>query len=62
MPSKLASSLLTVDTAKMHHIDTRNAENLYSMWSGKDISLTQPPFLELIRDCFSQSSPSVQNQ
>ncbi|CAL8578977.1 hypothetical protein XPA_004741 [Xanthoria parietina] len=33
MPSKLASSLLTVDTAKMHHIDTRNAENLYSMWS-----------------------------
>ncbi|KAL8845545.1 MAG: hypothetical protein Q9176_000181 [Flavoplaca citrina] len=36
MPTKLASSLLTVDTGKMHHIDTRNAENLYSMWSGKD--------------------------
>ncbi|KAI4247432.1 MAG: hypothetical protein L6R40_001380 [Gallowayella cf. fulva] len=33
MPTKLANSLLTVDTAKMHHIDTRNAENLYSMWA-----------------------------
>ncbi|KAL8736680.1 MAG: hypothetical protein Q9166_000046 [cf. Caloplaca sp. 2 TL-2023] len=33
MPNKLASSLLTVDTGKMHHIDTRNAENLYSMWA-----------------------------
>ncbi|KAL8668828.1 MAG: hypothetical protein Q9168_006556 [Polycauliona sp. 1 TL-2023] len=33
MPTKLASSLLTVDTDKMHHIDTRNAENLHSMWS-----------------------------
>ncbi|KAL8776495.1 MAG: hypothetical protein Q9213_008253 [Squamulea squamosa] len=33
MPTKLASSLLTVDTGKMHHVDTRNAENLYSMWA-----------------------------
>ncbi|KAL8679695.1 MAG: hypothetical protein Q9186_004057 [Xanthomendoza sp. 1 TL-2023] len=33
MPPKLANSLLTVDTGKMHHIDTRNAENLYSMWA-----------------------------
>ncbi|KAL8941506.1 MAG: hypothetical protein Q9216_002188 [Gyalolechia sp. 2 TL-2023] len=33
MPSRLATSLLTVDTAKMHQIDTRNVENLYSMWS-----------------------------
>ncbi|KAL8829717.1 MAG: hypothetical protein Q9170_006056 [Blastenia crenularia] len=33
MPSKLATSLLTVDTAKMHQIDTANVENLYTMWS-----------------------------
>ncbi|KAL9606141.1 MAG: hypothetical protein Q9179_000711 [Wetmoreana sp. 5 TL-2023] len=33
MPSRLASSLLTVDTGKMHQIDTRNVENLYSLWT-----------------------------
>ncbi|KAL9589073.1 MAG: hypothetical protein Q9203_002138 [Teloschistes exilis] len=33
MPSRLASSLLTVDTAKMHQIDPRNVENLHSMWA-----------------------------
>ncbi|KAL8930728.1 MAG: hypothetical protein Q9208_000269 [Pyrenodesmia sp. 3 TL-2023] len=33
MPPKLATSLLTLETAKMHHIDTRNVENLYGMWS-----------------------------
>ncbi|KAL8732731.1 MAG: hypothetical protein Q9181_003843 [Wetmoreana brouardii] len=33
MPSRLASSLLTVDTGKMHQIDTRNVENLYSLWA-----------------------------
>ena len=43
MPTKLASSLLTVDTGKMHHIDTRNAENLHSMWAGKDILPTPQP-------------------
>ncbi|KAL9000668.1 MAG: hypothetical protein Q9169_000704 [Polycauliona sp. 2 TL-2023] len=39
MPTKLASSLLTVDTDKMQHIDTRNAENLYSMWSDLSASV-----------------------
>ncbi|KAL8693061.1 MAG: hypothetical protein Q9218_002025 [Villophora microphyllina] len=33
MPSRLASSLLTVDTGKMHQIDPRNVENLHSMWA-----------------------------
>ncbi|KAL8971176.1 MAG: hypothetical protein Q9183_001174 [Haloplaca sp. 2 TL-2023] len=33
MPPRLASSLLTVDTGKMHQIDTRNVDNLHSMWA-----------------------------
>ncbi|KAL9610399.1 MAG: hypothetical protein Q9167_004909 [Letrouitia subvulpina] len=33
MPSKLATPLLSVDTAKMHQIDTRNVENLFGMWT-----------------------------
>ncbi len=45
MPPKLATSLLTLETAKLHHIDTRNVENLYSMWSGKNTSHATLPFL-----------------
>ncbi|KAI9702853.1 MAG: hypothetical protein M1836_008067 [Candelina mexicana] len=33
MPSRLAATVLTVDAGKMHQVDTRNAENLFGMWS-----------------------------
>ncbi|KAL9033123.1 MAG: hypothetical protein Q9214_007658, partial [Letrouitia sp. 1 TL-2023] len=33
MPSRLATPLLSVDTAKMHQIDTRNVESLFGMWT-----------------------------
>ncbi|KAI4162322.1 MAG: hypothetical protein LQ342_004036 [Letrouitia transgressa] len=33
MPSRLATPLLSVDTAQMHQIDTRNVENLFGMWT-----------------------------
>ncbi|KAI9709664.1 MAG: hypothetical protein M1812_007642 [Candelaria pacifica] len=33
MPSRLAAAVLTVDAGKMHQVDTRNAENLFGMWS-----------------------------
>ncbi|KAL8960479.1 MAG: hypothetical protein Q9193_002823 [Seirophora villosa] len=43
MPSKLGTALFTLDTAKMHQVDTRNVENLYSMWSGKSSSFAPEP-------------------
>ncbi|KAI9843988.1 MAG: hypothetical protein M1838_002381 [Thelocarpon superellum] len=33
MPSRLAATVLTVDAAKMHTVDTTNVENLFSMWT-----------------------------
>ncbi|KAI9805957.1 MAG: hypothetical protein M1825_000571 [Sarcosagium campestre] len=33
MPPRLAAPVLTVDTAKIHRVDTMNAENLFSMWT-----------------------------
>lgn len=35
MPTSFAEPLLVVDMEKMHQIDTRNVETLFSMWSGK---------------------------
>lgn len=32
MPSRLGTPVLTVDPAKMHEVDTRNAESLHGMW------------------------------
>ncbi|KAL8646503.1 MAG: hypothetical protein Q9226_006824 [Calogaya cf. arnoldii] len=64
MPTKLASSLLTVDTAKMHHIDTRNAENLYSMWSGKEFRPPNTHVLanpRLLLPVFSKCAESIED-
>lgn len=65
MPPKLATPLFTLDTAKMHHIDTGNVENLYSMWSGKDTPLaTEPPSLltrHLYHSVFSKCAESIEN-
>ncbi|KAI9672453.1 MAG: hypothetical protein M1829_004532 [Trizodia sp. TS-e1964] len=33
MPSRLGAPVLSVDAAKMHKVDTRNAENLFGMWT-----------------------------
>ncbi|ESZ89785.1 hypothetical protein SBOR_9831 [Sclerotinia borealis F-4128] len=33
MPSRLNAPVLTVDAALIHKVDTRNVENLYSMWT-----------------------------
>ncbi|KZF22510.1 DUF1752-domain-containing protein [Xylona heveae TC161] len=33
MAPRLAAPVLTVDAAKIHKVDTRNAENLFSMWT-----------------------------
>jgi hypothetical protein len=35
MPSRLTTPVLTVDPAKIHEVDTRNAENLHGMWMGE---------------------------
>ncbi|PGH17369.1 hypothetical protein AJ80_04824 [Polytolypa hystricis UAMH7299] len=32
MPSRLSTPVLTVDPAKIHEVDTRNAESLHGMW------------------------------
>ena len=34
MPSRLNTPVLTVDVGLIHKVDTRNVENLFSMWSG----------------------------
>jgi Protein of unknown function (DUF3295)/Fungal protein of unknown function (DUF1752) len=41
MPSRLDTPVLTVDVSLIHKVDTRNVENLFSMWTGEH------PFLEL---------------
>ena len=35
MPSRLATPVLTVDTEKIHKVDTANAQSLHGMWMGK---------------------------
>lgn len=35
MPSKLSTPVLTVDAAKMHKVDTANAQSLHGMWMGE---------------------------
>lgn len=35
MPSRLDAPVLTVDVGLIHKVDTRNVENLFSMWTGK---------------------------
>jgi hypothetical protein len=35
MPARLNTPVLTVDAAKMHEVDTRNAESLHGMWLGE---------------------------
>lgn len=35
MPSRLSTPVLTVDPAKIHQVDTRNAESLHGMWMGE---------------------------
>ncbi|MCJ1351044.1 MAG: hypothetical protein MMC33_001026 [Icmadophila ericetorum] len=33
MPSRIAAPVVTIDAGKMHKIDIRNVENLFSMWT-----------------------------
>ena len=35
MPSRLDAPVLTVDVGLIHKVDTRNVENLFSMWTGE---------------------------
>lgn len=35
MPSRLSTPVLTVDAAKMHKVDTANAQSLHGMWMGE---------------------------
>ncbi len=39
MPSRLDAPVLTVDAGLIHKVDTRNVENLFSMWTGELNSL-----------------------
>lgn len=39
MPSRLDAPVLTVDVGLIHQVDTRNVENLFSMWTGEYIRL-----------------------
>ena len=39
MPSRLDAPVLTVDVGLIHKVDTRNVENLFSMWTGELQSL-----------------------
>ncbi len=39
MPSRMETAVFKMDVAKMHEVDTKKVENLYGMWSGKDLSL-----------------------
>lgn len=40
MPHKAEGLVLTVDPNLIHMVDTNNAENLFSMWTGKNRTLT----------------------
>jgi hypothetical protein len=35
MPATLDTPVLTVDVGLIHKVDTRNVENLFSMWTGE---------------------------
>jgi hypothetical protein len=35
MPSRLSTPVLTVDTAKIHKVDTANTQSLHGMWMGE---------------------------
>lgn len=35
MPATLDTPVLTVDVGVIHKVDTRNVENLFSMWTGE---------------------------
>jgi hypothetical protein len=35
MPARLSAPILTVDVGLIHKVDTRNVENLFSMWAGE---------------------------
>ena len=43
MPPRLDMPLLSVRPEKMRRIDTRNVENLFGMWTGKDHLASIPP-------------------
>lgn len=60
MPSRMAAQVVTVDAAKMHKIDTRNVENLFSMWTGKTPLLTPHSDRRLMNPLL-QCSPDVPN-
>lgn len=36
---RLATPVLTVDTEKIHKVDTANAQSLHGMWMGKLIAV-----------------------
>lgn len=36
---RLATPVLTVDTEKIHKVDTANAQSLHGMWMGKFIAI-----------------------
>ena len=43
MPSRLDTPVLTVDAALIHKVDTRNVENLFSMWTGEHLRRASGP-------------------
>lgn len=41
MPIRLPNPVLTVDAAKLHDVDTANAQSLHGMWMGELTSLLE---------------------
>ncbi|RDL37110.1 Uncharacterized protein BP5553_04543 [Venustampulla echinocandica] len=63
MPARLEAPVLTVDVGLIHKVDTRNVENLFSMWSGEHRSENVPvsrPYTNTTYPVFSRCSESLE--
>lgn len=61
MPSRLDAPVLTVDVGLIHKVDTRNVENLFSMWTGKQSRARSPDTPSLTHSAvFSRCSGSLE--
>lgn len=60
MPSsRLGTPVLTVDTEKIHKVDTANAQSLHGMWMGKLSTAVQLPDMMETNICGKQYSQNV---
>ena len=60
MPSRLNTPVLTVDVGLIHKVDTRNVENLFSMWTGELTPLERAPWQGLTFAVFSRCAGSLE--